>query len=166
VRGSPACWDDPGNVWNLGRLTPHTPQVGGELLEGRTCAFPARPADEAHLTTALVDIGKAQRAQLGCTSAPRKPPSTNNDTIGSFWLPWRLRTFDSFLTGGVVSCSVGPLELVGSGLRESRESGSPPPRERRHGHGFLVRDVPPGPPSEVVPVVVEVEVAVPRLAPA
>jgi len=54
---------------------------------------------------------------------------------------------DSFLAGGVVVCSVGSLELVDSGLRESRESGSPPPRERRHGHGLLMRDVLPGPPS-------------------
>jgi len=54
---------------------------------------------------------------------------------------------DSLLAGGVVVCSVGPLELVDSGLRESRESGSPPPRERRHGRGLLVRDVPYGPSS-------------------
>jgi len=33
------------------------------------------------------------------------------------------------------------------GLRESRESGSPPPRERRHGPSLLARDVPSGPPS-------------------
>jgi len=54
---------------------------------------------------------------------------------------------DSWFASGVVLCSVGPLELVGSGLRESRESGSPPPRERRHGHGLSVRDVPEGPSS-------------------
>jgi len=30
---------------------------------------------------------------------------------------------ESFLAGGVVFCRVGPLEVVGSGLRESRESG-------------------------------------------
>jgi len=74
-----------------------------------------------------------------CTATPT--PSSSR------WLPWRLRTLDSFLAGGVVVCSVGPLELVDSGLRESRESGSPPPRERRHGHGLLVRDVPSGPSS-------------------
>jgi len=67
--------------------------------------------------------------------------------LGSPWLLWRLRTLESFLAGGVVWCSVGPLEVVGSGLRESRESGSPPPRERRHGHSLSVRDVPPGAPS-------------------
>jgi hypothetical protein len=44
--------------------------------------------------------------------------------VDSPWLPWRLRTLDSFLASSVVLCRVGPLELVGSGLRESRESGS------------------------------------------
>jgi len=39
------------------------------------------------------------------------------------WLPSRPRTVESFLAGGVVLCSVGPLELVGSGLRESPVSG-------------------------------------------
>jgi len=43
---------------------------------------------------------------------------------GSPWLSWRLRPLDSFLASGVVLCRVGPLELVGSALRDSRESGS------------------------------------------
>jgi len=53
----------------------------------------------------------------------------------------------SFLAFGVVFCRVGPLEVVGSRLRESRESGSSPPRERQHGHGLSVRDVLYGPSS-------------------
>jgi len=43
---------------------------------------------------------------------------TVEERTGSRWLPSRLRTVDSFLAFGVVFCCVGPLEVVGSGLRE------------------------------------------------
>jgi hypothetical protein len=43
--------------------------------------------------------------------------------IGSLRLPSRLWTVESSLACGVVVCRGGPLEVVGSGLRESRESG-------------------------------------------
>jgi len=55
----------------------------------------------------------------------RRALHTVDHAVGSPWLPWRLRTLDSFLASGVVLCSVSPLEVVGSGLQESRESGSP-----------------------------------------
>jgi len=85
---------------------------------------------------------------------------------GSPGLPWRFRTVESSLAFGLVVCRGGPLQVLGSGLGERvseregpqerlSERGSPrepsirvpPPRERRHGHGLLVRDVLPGPPS-------------------
>jgi len=53
-----------------------------------------------------------------------KPHPDPHTPGGSPWLPWRLRTLDSWFASGVVLCSVGPLELVGSDLRDSRESGS------------------------------------------
>jgi len=77
---------------------------------------------------------------------------------------------DASLASGVVVCRGGPLEVEGSGPKErvpkrgSQREGPqervskrgslrepwipvPPPRDRRHGHGLVVRDVPYGPPS-------------------
>jgi len=85
------------------------------------------------------------------SSSARVGPRRRVVKNGSPRLPSRLRTVDPFLAGGVVSCRVGPLEVVGSGPRERVSErallpGSTTP-ERRHGHGLSVRDVPRGPSS-------------------
>jgi len=111
-------------------------RVGLHHLDSGHLLFTQRGAD--HVDPVESGLGRDRLLLSGEAKVP---------LCASLWLPSRLRTLDSFLAGGVVFCRVGPLELVGSGLRESREFGSPPPRERRHGHGLLVRDVPPGPSS-------------------
>jgi len=157
------------------RVVPSDPRSDAPLQLGRR-ALRGAPKQRSHPVDVAGDEGSAncgglpsmhtshpQAAGTHWTtrserSPPRLPapvvsrrqlrrPGLRRVRTSSPWLPWRLRTLDSFLASGVVFCRVGPLELVGSGLRESRESGSPPPRERRHGHGLSVRDVPPGAPS-------------------
>jgi len=78
--------------------------------------------DEVTATPANTPDREAVSDRLAPLADEEDKPEVLGD-YGSPWLPWRLRTLDSWFASGVVLCSVGPLELVGSGLRESPRSG-------------------------------------------
>jgi hypothetical protein len=104
----------------FGRDLP-VPGVAGTFTGGRGHGETSSPCPTSTLPR---EASRAASARPWA-AANARPASPTTRRSGSPWLPWRLHTLDAFLASGVVLCSVSPLEVVGSGLQESRESGSP-----------------------------------------